>query len=76
MIAYSIEIMLFLLFLIYVMILQFLLAVSECFGDCYLTHIMLPVFLVAVGDDADLTFFPPNIQPRIKGMDPKNLVNL
>ncbi|XWS75503.1 hypothetical protein CRYUN_Cryun01aG0094900 [Craigia yunnanensis] len=50
---------------------KFLLAVSECFGDSYLTHIMLPVFLVAVGDDADLTFFPPNIHSRIKGLRPR-----
>lgn len=60
--------MLLLLLLIYIMILQILLAVSEHFGDTYLTHIILPVFLVAVGDDADLTFFPPNIHLRIKGI--------
>ncbi|XVF20742.1 hypothetical protein REPUB_Repub12eG0029200 [Reevesia pubescens] len=53
---------------------KFLLAVSECFGDSYLTHIMLPVFLVAVGDDADLTFFPPNIHSRIKGLRPRTAV--
>ena len=57
-----------LLLLICILILQFLLAVSECFGDSYSTHIMLPVFLVAVGDDADLSFFPPNIHSRIKGI--------
>lgn len=49
------------------MILQFLLAVSEQFGDAYLTHIMLPVFMVAVGDNADLTFFPSTFHSRIKG---------
>ncbi|XP_022759283.1 lisH domain and HEAT repeat-containing protein KIAA1468-like [Durio zibethinus] len=53
---------------------KFLLAVSECFGDSYLTHIMLPVFLVAVGDDADLMFFPPNIHSRIKGLRPRTAV--
>ncbi|XWS30754.1 hypothetical protein CRYUN_Cryun23aG0016100 [Craigia yunnanensis] len=53
---------------------KFLLAVSECFGDSYLTHIMLPVFLVAVGDDADLKFFPPNIHSRIKGLRPRTAV--
>ncbi|KAG8384107.1 hypothetical protein BUALT_Bualt04G0083600 [Buddleja alternifolia] len=37
---------------------RFLLAVAECFGEPYLTHIMLPVFLVAVGDDAELKLFP------------------
>lgn len=48
--------------------LQFLLAVSERFGSSYLTHIELPVFLVAVGDDeADLRFLPSAIHPRIKG---------
>lgn len=46
---------------------QFLLSVSELFGDQYLTHIMLPVFLVAVGDDGDLSLFPSAIQSRIKG---------
>ncbi|KAG2710751.1 hypothetical protein I3843_04G042100 [Carya illinoinensis] len=50
---------------------KFLLAVSEQFGDSYLTHIMLPVFLVAVGDDADLTFFPSRVQSRIKGLRPR-----
>lgn len=53
--------------LIYISLLQLLLAVSECFGDSYLTHIMLPVFLVAVGDAGDLTYIPSSIQPRIKG---------
>lgn len=41
---------------------QFLLAVAEQFGEAYLTHIMLPLFLVAVGDDADLKFFPLKAQ--------------
>ncbi|KAK8289582.1 hypothetical protein V6Z12_D07G200900 [Gossypium hirsutum] len=53
---------------------KFLLAVSECFGDSYLIHIMLPVFLIAIGDDADLTFFPPNIHSRIKGLRPRTAV--
>jgi hypothetical protein len=44
------------------------LAVSERFGSSYLTHIELPVFLVAAGDDeADLRFLPSAIHPRIKG---------
>ena len=46
---------------------QFLLAVSEQFGDSYLTCIMLPVFLIAVGDDTDLTFIPSAIHPKVKG---------
>jgi hypothetical protein len=46
---------------------QFLLSVSECFGESYATCIMLPVFLTAVGDDADLTFFPTAIHSRIIG---------
>ncbi|MBA0847564.1 hypothetical protein Goshw_019960 [Gossypium schwendimanii] len=53
---------------------KFLLAVSECFGDSYLIHIMLPVFLIAIGDDADLTFFPPSIHSRIKGLRPRTAV--
>lgn len=46
---------------------QFLLSVSERFGDSYVTCIMLPVFLIAVGDDADLTYFPGAIHSRIRG---------
>ncbi|KAE8726719.1 KIAA1468-like protein [Hibiscus syriacus] len=53
---------------------KFLLAVSECFGDSYLTHIMLPVFLVAIGDEGDLMFFPPNVHSRIKGLRPRTAV--
>uniref|UniRef100_A0A1D1XGA7 LisH domain and HEAT repeat-containing protein KIAA1468 n=1 Tax=Anthurium amnicola TaxID=1678845 RepID=A0A1D1XGA7_9ARAE len=53
---------------------KFLLAVSEGFGDQYVTHIMLPVFLVATGDNADLTLLPSNIQSRIKGLWPKTAV--
>ncbi|KAG5093161.1 hypothetical protein JHK82_051939 [Glycine max] len=37
------------------------------FGDSYVTCTMLPVFLVAVGDDAVLTFFPTSIHSIIKG---------
>ncbi|KAL8231137.1 hypothetical protein R6Q57_000915 [Mikania cordata] len=50
---------------------SFLLAVSKRFGDDYLTHVMLPVFLVAVGDDADLACFPSSSQPKIKALRPK-----
>ncbi|KAD4888387.1 hypothetical protein E3N88_20460 [Mikania micrantha] len=50
---------------------SFLLAVSKRFGDDYLTHVMLPVFLVAVGDDADLACFPSTSQPKIKALRPK-----
>lgn len=53
---------------------KFLLAVSESFGDDYLTHIMLPVFLVAVGDNADFKFLPSTIQSRIRGLRPKTAV--
>ncbi|XP_059640386.1 uncharacterized protein LOC132282661 isoform X2 [Cornus florida] len=53
---------------------KFLLAVSERFGDYYLKHIMLPVFLEAVGDNADLTFFPSTIQSRIRGLRPKSAI--
>jgi hypothetical protein len=61
------RVVLFQFLLIYILVMQFLLALSEQFGDSYLTHIMLPVFLVAVGDNGDLTFFPSSIQSRIKG---------
>ncbi|KAL5726561.1 hypothetical protein ACHQM5_009596 [Ranunculus cassubicifolius] len=50
---------------------KFLLATSRLFGDQYLTHIMLPVFLVAVGDNADLRFSPSSIQLRIHGLQPR-----
>ncbi|KAK1433234.1 hypothetical protein QVD17_10143 [Tagetes erecta] len=53
----------------------FLLAVSKRFGDDYLTHIMLPVFLVAVGDDADLACFPLTSQPKVKALRPKLAVD-
>ncbi|PNX77077.1 lisH domain and HEAT repeat-containing protein KIAA1468 [Trifolium pratense] len=53
---------------------QFLLSVSECFGESYVTCIMLPVFLTAVGDDADFTFFPTSIHSRIKGLRPRSAV--
>jgi len=33
------------------------------------TCIMLPVFLTALGDEADLTFFPTTIKSRINGND-------
>ncbi|KAL5571309.1 hypothetical protein UlMin_020906, partial [Ulmus minor] len=50
---------------------KFLLAVSEHFGDSYLTHITLPLFLVAVGDNGDLKFFPSSIRSKIKGLRPR-----
>ncbi|KAL9424935.1 hypothetical protein AB3S75_031960 [Citrus x aurantiifolia] len=53
---------------------KFLLAVSKQFGDSYLTHIMLPVFMVAVGDNADLTFFPSTIHSGIRGLKPRTAV--
>ncbi|KAF2313817.1 hypothetical protein GH714_013621 [Hevea brasiliensis] len=53
---------------------KFLLAVSEHFGDSYLVHIMMPVFLVAVGDNADLTYFPTAIHSTIEGLRPKTAV--
>ncbi|XP_062107429.1 uncharacterized protein LOC133818530 isoform X2 [Humulus lupulus] len=53
---------------------KILLAVSELFGDSYLTHIMLPVFLIAVGGDGDLTFFPSAIHSQIRGLRPRTAV--
>ncbi|KAL0450031.1 UNVERIFIED_CONTAM: RAB11-binding protein RELCH [Sesamum latifolium] len=51
---------------------KFLLAVAEQFGEPYLTHIMLPVFLVAVGDDADLKFFPFKAQSELRVLKPQS----
>lgn len=53
---------------------RFLLTVSDMLGEPYLTHIMLPVFLVAVGDDGDLSYFPATCQSRIRGLKPKTAV--
>ncbi|XP_058737574.1 uncharacterized protein LOC131609798 [Vicia villosa] len=53
---------------------KFLSSVSEYFGESYVTCIMLPVFLIAVGDDADLTFFPTTIHSRIKGLKPRSAI--
>ncbi|EXC20526.1 hypothetical protein L484_027080 [Morus notabilis] len=53
---------------------QILLAISELFGDPYSTHVMLPVFLLAVGDDGDLTFFPSAVQSKIRGLTPRTAV--
>ncbi|XP_027350526.1 RAB11-binding protein RELCH isoform X2 [Abrus precatorius] len=53
---------------------KFLLSVSERFGDSYVTCIMLPVFLTAVGDDVDLKFFPTAVHSRIKGLKPRSAV--
>ncbi|KAL2896547.1 RAB11-binding protein RELCH-like protein [Bienertia sinuspersici] len=53
---------------------KFLLAVSEQYGEFYLTHIMLPIFLISIGDNADLTFFPTTIQSKIEGLKPNSSV--
>ncbi|KAL2499450.1 HEAT repeat-containing protein [Abeliophyllum distichum] len=53
---------------------KILLAVAEQFGESYLTHIMLPVFLVAVGENTDFKFFPSTVQSRIRGLRPQTLV--
>lgn len=53
---------------------KILLAMSELFGDEYLSVIMLPVFLISVGDheSANLTYFPASFLPRVKGLKPKS----
>ncbi|KAJ4808089.1 LisH domain and HEAT repeat-containing protein KIAA1468 [Rhynchospora pubera] len=58
-------------------IVKYLLNVSERYGKDYMEHIMLPVFLVAVGDgdSADFTFLPLAIQSRVKGLQPKNMIS-
>ncbi|XP_042500230.1 RAB11-binding protein RELCH-like isoform X2 [Macadamia integrifolia] len=53
---------------------KFLLVISESFGDHYLTHIMLPIFFVAVGDTYNLKSLPQAIRSRIKGLRPKTVV--
>ncbi|GJU29765.1 armadillo-like helical domain-containing protein [Tanacetum coccineum] len=54
---------------------SFLLGVSKRFGDEYLTRIMVPVFLVAVGDVADLSCFPSAAQSKVKALRPKKAVD-
>ncbi|KAK8939037.1 hypothetical protein KSP39_PZI011174 [Platanthera zijinensis] len=53
---------------------KILLTVAKLFGDDYLSIIMLPIFLVSVGDyeNADLTYFPVSFLPRVKGLQPKS----
>ncbi|PKU83044.1 hypothetical protein MA16_Dca007715 [Dendrobium catenatum] len=53
---------------------KILLTVSKLFGDEYLSVIMLPVFLISVGDheSAILTYFPASFLPRVKGLQPRN----
>lgn len=53
---------------------RFLLAVAGQFGDFYSTCIMLPVFLVAIGDTTDLKYFPFTVQSKIKGLMPQTAV--
>ncbi|KAI4389323.1 hypothetical protein MLD38_001560 [Melastoma candidum] len=53
---------------------KFLLAVSQMYGDLYLTHITLPLFMVAVGDNADMKYFPPSVHPKIQGLKPRTVV--
>ncbi|KAL9158443.1 hypothetical protein ABFS82_08G069300 [Erythranthe guttata] len=53
---------------------KFLLAVADLFGEAYLTHIMLPVFSVAVGENADFKFFPFKAQSKIRGLRPQSIV--
>ncbi|CAL9074116.1 unnamed protein product [Musa acuminata var. zebrina] len=57
-------------------IIKYLLDVPKLFGEQYLSHIVLPVFLIAVGDSdaADLTYFPSTMKSRIKGLQPKTPV--
>ncbi|PIM99913.1 Protein phosphatase 2A regulatory subunit A [Handroanthus impetiginosus] len=53
---------------------KFLLVVAEHFGEPYSTHIMLPVFLVAIGNDADLKFFPFKVQSKLRSLGPQSAV--
>ncbi|OAY68909.1 LisH domain and HEAT repeat-containing protein, partial [Ananas comosus] len=56
---------------------KYLLGVSECYGRDYAEHIMLPVFLAAIGDSesADFTFFPLAVQSKVQGLAPKTAVS-
>ncbi|XP_078428527.1 HEAT repeat-containing protein isoform X2 [Wolffia australiana] len=54
---------------------KFLLGLADSFGDEYVIRMLLPIFLEAVGDNADLTVFPKRLLPRIKGLQPKTAVS-
>ncbi|KAI5073490.1 hypothetical protein GOP47_0011503 [Adiantum capillus-veneris] len=41
------------------------------FGQHYLSNIMLPIFLTAVGDSANLSHFPANLISRVKALRPR-----
>ncbi|CAN6445973.1 unnamed protein product [Victoria cruziana] len=53
---------------------KFLWSACDLFGDQYVNHIMLPIFLLAVGDVADFSIFPSVLHSRIKGLQPKTTV--
>ncbi|XP_049931986.1 uncharacterized protein LOC116247963 [Nymphaea colorata] len=53
---------------------KFLWSACGLFGDHYVNHIMLPIFLLAVGDVADFSHFPSVLHSRVKGLQPKTTV--
>ncbi|GAA0139144.1 hypothetical protein LIER_00753 [Lithospermum erythrorhizon] len=53
---------------------RFLLMISDKFGESYLTHVMLPELLIAVGDNSDSSFFPVTAQPRLRALKPRTAV--
>ena len=50
---------------------RFLLAVSKRSRDSYKASIMLPVFFIAVGDEANLIYSPSAIRSTIKSLKPR-----
>ena len=52
---------------------QFLLDMCDIFGDEYVTLMILPIFLEAVGDHADLSLLPMKMHSKIRSMSLSHL---
>lgn len=50
---------------------KLLLAIRKWFGNHYHSFVMLPIFLTAVGDRANISHFPANLASQVKALKPK-----
>lgn len=50
-------------------------SISNCFGSHYLSFIMLPIFLTAVGDNANISHFPASFSSQVKALKPRTNVD-
>lgn len=53
---------------------KLLLSLTEHFGEHYLNHIMLPLFLSALGENVGNLHMPSGCESRIRGLKPKTAV--